>query len=231
VFIACTEEARRREAVATESILSVGNPSFSRAKFPELPDLPSAAREAEQIAAYYNAAPLLGRMARESLVRAGMRHADVIQFASHYVIDPQSPMQSRLLLSEESQPSGASPQADGVLQTFEIYGMKLNRTRLVVLSACQTGVERSYQGEGAIGIARSFISAGVPVVVASLWPVDSDATAALMIKFHEYRKINGLSSAEALRRAQRDMLTASDERLHQPYAWAAFVAFGGHTSF
>jgi CHAT domain-containing protein len=155
----------------------------------------------------------------------------VIHFATHYVIDPPSPLNSRLILSPEVQGAGASHQADGVLQAFEIYGMKLHRTRLAVLSACQTGVERTYQGEGAIGVARSFISAGVPVVVASLWPVDSEATASLMIKFHEYRKINRVSAAEALRMAQRDMLIASEERLHKPYAWAGFVAFGGHTSF
>jgi CHAT domain-containing protein len=75
------------------------------------------------------------------------------------------------------------------------------------------------------------MSAGVPVVVASLWPVDSPATAELMIKFHEYRRNKGASTAEALRRAQRDMLSMSDQKLHKPYAWAGFVAFGGHTDF
>jgi CHAT domain-containing protein len=140
-------------------------------------------------------------------------------------------MTSALLLSQAGSRAGASHEDDGLLQAYEIYAMKLRRTRLAVLSACETGLERSYQGEGAIGIARSFLSAQVPIVVASLWPVDSDATAPLMIKFHEYRSTHGLSSAEALRRAQRDMLSAADDRLHQPYAWAGFVVYGGHASF
>ena len=80
-------------------------------------------------------------------------------------------------------------------------------------------------------MARSFIAAGVPVVVASLWPVDSDATAPLMIKFHEYRKTQRLPTAEALQRAQRDMIGSTDENFRKPHAWAAFVAFGGHASF
>jgi CHAT domain-containing protein/cytochrome c-type biogenesis protein CcmH/NrfG len=231
VFIACTENASQKEPMGTESVLSVGNPRFSHQQFPDLSDLPSAAREAEEVAATYNSTPLLGQRANESQIRIRMAGADVIHFATHYVIDPPSPLNSRLILSPEEQGAGASHQADGALQAFEIYGMKLPRTRLAVLSACQTGVERTYQGEGAIGIARSFISAGVPVVVASLWPVDSDATAPLMIKFHQYRKTHGLSVVEALRMAQRDMLIASDERLHKPYAWAGFVAFGGHTDF
>lgn len=230
VFIACTEKASQKELTATESVLSVGNPSFSRQQFPDLSDLPSAAREAEEVAVIYKSTPLLGKRANESQVRIRMAGADVIHFATHYVIDPPSPLNSRLILSQEVPGAGASHQADGVLQAFEIYGMKLHRTRLAVLSACQTGIERTYQGEGAIGLARSFMSAGVPVVIASLWPVESGATASLMIRFHEYRKNKGVSAAEALHMAQRDMLIASDERLHKPYAWAGFVAFGGHTS-
>jgi CHAT domain-containing protein len=228
VFRTCTIEARHKQLSGAESVLSIGNPSFSRAAFRDLADLPSAAREAEQVAATYNSEPLLGPRASKTEVEARMPRADVIHFATHYVVNPQSAMASKLVLS---QAAGSPAEDDGSLQAYEIYGMKLKRTRVAVLSACQTGVERSYQGEGAIGIARSFISAQVPVVVASLWPVDSDRTAPLMIKFHHYRHVQGLSSTEALRRAQRDMLVDADERLRTPYAWASFVVYGGHASF
>ena len=140
-------------------------------------------------------------------------------------------MLSRLLLAEPPQQFTAGTNSDGVLQAFEVEEMKLPRTRLVVLSACQTGTERTYKGEGAISIARSFISVGVPIVVASLWPVDSNATADLMIKFHRYRKVSGLSSVEALRKAQLDMLGSSDEVKKRPYGWASFVVFGGYADF
>jgi CHAT domain-containing protein/Tfp pilus assembly protein PilF len=231
VFMECTREAAKKARAGTESILSVGNPDFSRKSFPNLADLPSAAHEAEEVAASYKSQPLLGSKASETQVRARMSQADVIHFAAHYVVNQQSPMTSALLLSQAGSRAGVLHEDDGLLQAYAIYAMKLPRARLAVLSACQTGLERSYQGEGAIGIARSFLSAQVPVVVASLWPVDSDATAPLMIKFHEYRSAHGLSSAEALRRAQRDMLASADERLHQPYAWAGFVVYGGHASF
>lgn len=230
LFTESTLEAIKKQHTSAESILSVGNPDFSRQSFPDFADLPAAAREAKQVAASYKAQPLLGPQANEPQVRARMSQADVIHFAAHYVVDPQSPLKSTLLLSKAGARAEASPQDDGLLQASEIYSMKLRRTRLAVLSACQTGLEKSYRGEGAIGIARSFISARVPVVVASLWPVDSDATAPLMIRFHEYRS-RGISSAEALRKAQLDLLAAADERLHQPYAWAGFVVYGGHASF
>jgi CHAT domain-containing protein/Tfp pilus assembly protein PilF len=231
VFMECTREAAGKQRDGAESILSVGNPDFSRRSFPNLADLPSAAHEAEEVAASYKSQALLGSKASEMQVRARLPQADIIHFAAHYVVDPQSPMTSALLLSQAGSRAGAPHQDDGLLQAYEIYAMKLRRTRLAVLSACETGLERSYQGEGAIGIARSFLSAQVPVVVASLWPVDSDATAPLMIKFHEYRSTHKYSSAEALRMAQRDMLAAADDRLHQPYAWAGFVVYGGHASF
>ncbi|HEV2837630.1 MAG TPA: CHAT domain-containing protein [Pyrinomonadaceae bacterium] len=232
VFMACTRDALRKERMTgSESVLSVGNPSFSREAHRDLADLPSAAREAAQVAVAYRSEALLGPRANERQVRARMAQSDVIHFAAHYVIDQKSPMMSELLLSQPASSSGVSHEDDGLLQAYEIYTMKLRRTRLAVLSACQTGLERSYQGEGAVGMARSFIAAGVPLVVASLWPVDSDTTASLMIKFHEYRKVQGLSTAEALQRAQIEMVASGEERLRNPNAWAAFVVVGGHASF
>jgi CHAT domain-containing protein len=104
--------------------------------------------------------------------------------------------------------------------------------RLTVLSACQTGVERYYRGEGMIGMARAFLVARVPVVVASLWAVDSDATAELMIRFHRYRKRDASStSEEALWKAKRSLLLDQDGRYHNPSYWAAFEIIGGHASF
>jgi CHAT domain-containing protein len=102
---------------------------------------------------------------------------------------------------------------------------------VVILSACRTGVESYYKGEGMIGMSRVFIVAGVPLVVASLWSVDSQATMELMVKLHKYRRQDKLTTAEALRRAQLEMLNGSQPRYQRPYYWAAFMAIGGKTSF
>jgi CHAT domain-containing protein len=100
-----------------------------------------------------------------------------------------------------------------------------------VLSACQTEIERYDNGEGMIGIARTFLAAGAPLIVASQWPVDSDATAELMIRFHRLRKLEGLSTTEALRRSQQEMVTGANERHRNPYYWAAFLPVGGHVHY
>ena len=82
-----------------------------------------------------------------------------------------------------------------------------------------------------ISLARPFLAAGVPLVVVSLWPVDSDATAELMISFHRHRKQDNFSSAEALRRAQLEMLSRPDERFHHVFSWGAFILIGGFANF
>ena len=226
LLVILSEIAGRKGVSRDERLLSVGNPSFDRDSFPSLSDLPSAAAEAEKVAAYYRPADLLvGSNATLERVTSEMSRSDVIHFAVHAVADGRSPAHSRLVLAKDSKTS------DGSLQADDIYQMKLGRTRLAVLSACQTGAERYYGGEGMVSLARPFLAAGVPLVIVSFWPVDSDATAELMVNFHKHRKQEKLSSVEALRRAQLEMLNSPNERFHAPFFWGAFASIGGFTSF
>lgn len=232
VFISCCERARSKTAVETERVLTVGDPSFDRGAFPGLRELPDAGKEATVIARLYQSARLLTRdKAGEPDVRAAWQNADVIHLATHYVVEESAPLLSKLLLAKPAAASGRFPEDDGALQPWEIYSSKPTRARLVVLSACQTGIERSYRGEGAVGISRPFIASEVPLVVATLWPVDSTATSELMIGLHKYRKLGGLSSAESLRRAQLDMLHGANVSYRQPYYWGSFTINGGHATF
>jgi CHAT domain-containing protein len=211
-------------------LLSVGNPRFDATRFSDLPDLPSAAREARAVASYYrDPVVLLEKAATTGAAEREFNGADIIELATHAVPDPKSPLLSKLLFAPE--PGAADqPASDGALRAYSIYRMKLPRTRLVVLSACETGVERAYRGEGAIGLARPFMAGTVPMVVASLWPVDSAETADLMISLHKYRKRDGLSTTEALRRAQLDAVHSLEPGLSSN-AWAAFAVIGGYAQF
>jgi CHAT domain-containing protein/tetratricopeptide (TPR) repeat protein len=229
VFIVCTELASQRSERPDERLLSVGDPYFNKEAFPELPALPESGKEAKQIADYYKSGSLLlGERATKEKVSAEMDRADVIHLASHYVVNDQNPMLSQLLLTRDATKPGTETEADGSLQAYEICERKLPVTRLVTLSACRTGVERYYSGEGMIGMSRTFIAAGVPTVVASLWPVSSDPTADLMISLHKFRKQNHLSTALALRQSQLDMIASQKS---QPYYWASFVLIGGYANF
>lgn len=220
LFINETESAAQKESVTNEEVLSVGNPAFSRREYPDLADLVSAKFEAKEIASLYDSAKVLtGSDATKAQVVAHLNEADAVHFAGHYVANSKSPTLSRLLL------------AGSDLQVGEIAPKALTRVRLLILSACETGVEKFYRGEGMTGAARAFLAAGVPLVVASQWSVESEATAELMIKFHRYRKQQKLPTAAALRQAQIDMLTGEDERFRQPYYWAAFLPIGGYANY
>lgn len=232
VFVDCSEQARQRAGRIEERLLSVGDPSFDRNAFPALDRLPAADREAEAVAALYHAPRLLLREdASERTVRSEIGKANVVHFALHYIVNERSNLLSQMALAAPPYSNARNQDDDGVWQIREIAQMKLPQARLVVLSACQTGIERQYRGEGAISIARPFLAAGVPVVVASLWPVDSESTEKLMVNFHLYRTRYHLPTAQALRRAQLQFLGGEDSRYRQPYYWAAFTAIGGYTEY
>jgi CHAT domain-containing protein len=230
IFIGESASAAKKPAVSQERLVSVGEPSFNRAAFPTLSALPSAAREAKAVADFYTAGRrvLLGSEATEQLIKSELQKADVAHFAMHYLVDESSEMLSGFPLAPERVPSPGHESYNGFLQSYEIYKMKLPRMRLVVLSACQTGIEQQYNGEGAVGVARPFLVAGVPSVVASLWPIDSNASAELMINFHRHRRRDALTAPEALRRAQIEMARGRDARYRHPFYWAPFVTIGGH---
>jgi CHAT domain-containing protein len=232
VFIDCSSVARGKTTKKDETLLSVGDPSFDHQAFPQLPTLPSAAREAEEIASNYRSARLLLRdRAQLSRVKTELEKAAVVHFAAHYVINQRSNIQSKLVLAKNMAGKAQNGRADDALEPWVIYQMKLPLTRLVVLSGCQTGIEHQYDGEGPISFARPFLVAGVPLVVASLWPVDSEATTELMISFHKHRKRDSISTSEALQRAQLDMLASPDPRYNRPFYWASFVTIGGYADF
>ena len=227
MFVVSTESASRRQTASEEKAVCVGDPAFDLSRFAPLKYLPDAGEEATQTAdCYRNSERLLGENATKTRVLTAISNADVADIATHAVTDNRSPLRSKLLLATE--PGKSSETAP--LHAFEICKIKFAKTRLVVLAACNTGTGPYYGGEGVISLSRSFLAARVPLVVASLWAVDSEATASLMIKFHKLRR-GGLSTVAALKRAQIKMMQGPDERWKRPYYWASFIVVGGFATF
>lgn len=231
-FVAYTEAARAKSVTGKESLLSVGNPDFDQMRFPKLDPLPSAEAEAQEVARYYypEALVMSGPAATEAGVKVAMLKANVIHIAAHGLIDERSALNSSLVLAADSanEQYGANSENDGVLHAYEIYSIPRLRARLVVLSACRSGVETFHRGEGMVGLARPFLIAGVPLVVSSLWKVDSGATRELMARFHKYRKQEAFPTAQALRLAQRELLRGGELGYQHPFYWAAFTVVGGY---
>jgi CHAT domain-containing protein len=95
------------------------------------------------------------------------------------------------------------PQGDGGILTAEaIAGLPLHHLELAVLSACETGLGEVAGGEGVFGLQRAFHLAGARNVIASLWKVDDQATAALMALFYHKLWRENKPPLAALREAQ-----------------------------
>lgn len=112
---------------------------------------------------------------------------------------------------------------DGILTALEATGLNLWGTKLVVLSACDTGLGEVRNGEGVYGLRRAFVLAGAESLVMSLWPASDYVTRELMTDYYKNLK-QGLGRGDSLRRAQLDMLRR-DPHLH-PFYWANFIQSG-----
>jgi CHAT domain-containing protein len=112
---------------------------------------------------------------------------------------------------------------DGLLTAMEVAGLNLWGTKLVVLSACDTGVGEVKNGEGVYGLRRALVLAGSETQVMSLWQVSDSITQRLMTSFYLGLK-QGQGRNAALRQAQLKLLHQS--KLDHPYYWAAFIQSG-----
>jgi CHAT domain-containing protein len=157
---------------------------------------------------------------REAALAADLRDYRIIHFATHALADLQNPELSGLALS---QLDAQGHPREGFLGLSDIYELDLDAD-LVVLSGCRTALGKEVRGEGLIGLTRGFEYAGVPRVVATLWPVLDRATAELMTRFYKAMWRDHLSAAAALRKAQRSL--RGDPYYRDPYYWAGFVLQG-----
>jgi len=107
---------------------------------------------------------------------------------------------------------------DGILTAEEISNLDLSKTKLAVLSACETGLGEVNNSEGVFGLQRAFKLAGVKTLVMSLWKVDDTATSQFMLTFYQ-NLLAGKGKLESFKLAQKQIR----EQYKNPYYWAAFV--------
>jgi CHAT domain-containing protein/Tfp pilus assembly protein PilF len=112
---------------------------------------------------------------------------------------------------------------DGILTALEATSLNLWGTKLVVLSACDTGIGEVRNGEGVYGLRRAFLLAGAESLVMSLWPASDYTTRQLMTGYYRNLK-TGMGRGAALRQVQLEMLK-HNPKLH-PFYWANFIQYG-----
>jgi CHAT domain-containing protein len=144
----------------------------------------------------------------------------IVHFATHAFLDERYPEATGLVLSLVDR-HGRSQR--GFLSLADIYNLRLP-VDMVVLSACDTGLGKLVEGEGFIGLTRGFMYAGASRVLASLWKVSDEATAAMMAAFYDELEAKHQAPAAALHNAQQKMLQSA--RWKSPYYWAGFELQG-----
>lgn len=128
-----------------------------------------------------------------------------------------------LMAGGEQAHFGAPPPGsydDGILSAYEISTLDLSDTRLVALSACQTGLGDVRGSEGVYGLQRAFRLAGAQHLLVTLWQVDDEATTVFIRAFYAHW-LSGQDIRAAFRKAQADVRKISKYR--DPYFWAGFV--------
>lgn len=177
--------------------------------------LPHARREGRAaVKALGDGLLLMGGQASEAqLGSLSLRDFGLIHFAAHAVTDEDRPERSAVLLA-------AGGAHDGLLQSAEIAGLDL-AGRTVVLASCRSASGSVLRGEGVMSLGRAFFQAGAHGVVASLWPLRDDESAALFDRFYR-RLAEGATVGEALQGARREAIAAGEPAA----AWAGLVVLG-----
>ncbi|MTI88861.1 MAG: CHAT domain-containing protein [Balneolaceae bacterium] len=222
---------------------SVTSETRSEASFASLP---STLLEVDSIATNFEQTQVLKN---EDVTESGFKsfdHSDFrfLHFATHGEIDKQKPSQSGLILSKNTEVESLFGE-DGFLNSLEISMLSLSAD-MVVLSACNTGVGKQMNGEGLLGLQRSFLTAGASSVSVSLWNVFDRSTALFMKDFYSsmltyQNQEYGLWSksldyfglythpmfdykAKALREAKLKMI--EHPYYNHPVYWAPFILIG-----
>ena len=214
----------------------------------DAPLLPSANHEVESISKYFpNTRVLTGDALTKKRARSLMQKKySVIHIATHSFIDRNNSSMSGIMLGRSGHVKNLKN--DGFLRSSEISRMHIH-SNLVVLSSCNTGTGQIVDGEGMLGLQRSFLTAGASTVVVSLWNVFDRSTARLMQYF--YRSLENKEDVEgklnhwwqsmlhwtgwdpsipfgrtaiAMRKAKLKMLHTA--KYHNPVYWAPFIVVG-----
>jgi CHAT domain-containing protein/tetratricopeptide (TPR) repeat protein len=232
----------RQESVAS---------TFSRLYFPPLPytaqegeavraSLPGATlltkREANKAALLQMRSPMLLHIATHGFFLEDLKLAPVGERGFQIVgDDPQRSLRGteggsirieNPLLRSGLVLAGANehkPDDNGILTALEVTGLNLWGTKLVVLSACDTGVGEVKNGDGVHGLRRALVLAGSETQVMSLWAVSDKGTRDLMVPYYRLLQ-KGLGRGEALRQVQLETLKNVSRR--HPYYWASFIQSG-----
>ncbi|WP_235296770.1 CHAT domain-containing protein [Portibacter marinus] len=184
-------------------------------------DLSGAKNEVDRIGKLIKGRVLKGKEASKSSFMEVADNFDLLHFSMHSNLNDYDPELINLVFH------GADE--DNRLYLNELYGMRL-QAKMAVLSACNTGVGKVELGEGLVSLDRAFAFAGVPSVVATLWPAPDQSTSDIM--FHFYQKLKEGNSKSAALSASKfhHLQMQAGTAFEHPFYWAGVVLYGDTSS-
>jgi CHAT domain-containing protein/tetratricopeptide (TPR) repeat protein len=189
----------------------------------KLTDLPGAFDEVLHLKENYAGAFYSNYDANEAILKKEAANYGILHLAMHGLVNTKKPEFSGLALAEDQ-----SQEEDNFLYAYEIEQLPI-QTSLIVLSACETGIGQYQKGEGVVSIGRSFVYAGAPSLLMTLWNLNDQSGAFIIEEF--YRNLNnGLEKDEAIRQAKLYYLKTYSQEFAHPFLWAAFIQVGSYES-
>ncbi len=182
-------------------------------------DLPFARQEAEYVTEISDGDLYLNEDARESVYKAEAGKYDIIHLAMHTYLNDKNPMNSAMIFMQNDD----MPE-DGLLNTYEVYGVPL-KAKMVVLSSCNTGSGALSTGEGILSLARGFLYSGSKSVVMSMWEIE-DRSGTEIVKLFYDNLHKGKSKSISLKRARLEYLKDASQLKSHPYFWSSLVIYG-----
>lgn len=220
-------QRRASQTVAAKELLALAySPNaqrpFSNAQREPLIPLPGAIAELRYLEKQFEGSFWVNEQATESALMQEIGQYKVLHFAMHGLMNKAQPAYSSLALYPEADSLDA-----GHLYAYEIQQLRL-QAQLVVLSACETGYGQYQAGEGLMSLGRSFMYAGTPSLLLSMWQVGDQSSVGLISDFYQ-QLANGVPKDRALQQAKIRHLQQSNMLTGHPFQWASFVQFGART--
>jgi CHAT domain-containing protein/uncharacterized protein HemY len=224
--------ARGPSRIFAGRLLLLGNPVAADAGpdnvYPELPNADSQMKniekyfpnERQEVFARQQASPA-------TYLNSHPERFSYIHFVAHGTASRLNPLDSAIILSRESaSATGAAASQD---DSFKLYARDIInghplRAELVTISACYSTGNRTYSGEGLVGLSWAFLRAGAHNVIGALWDVSDASTSQLVDEFYGELK-KGKSPGAALRTAKLSLLHNGPFR--NPFYWAPFQLYTG----
>jgi CHAT domain-containing protein/tetratricopeptide (TPR) repeat protein len=184
--------------------------------------IPGTITELEQIEQRFKGAFYTHEAANEHNFKQQLKHQNysVVHLAMHGLVDYNHPAYSALLFTEN-----LDSLEDNLLYSYETQHLNGNNANLVVLSACKTGYGKYAQGEGIISLGRSFMYAGIPSIVMTLWELNDETSVEVVQSFYT-GLANGLTKDQAMQNAKIEYLQNNKGFTAHPFFWASMICIG-----